>query len=244
MDKKERAILEENVLADLGWPLVSHAFILDLGCGDGELVMEHRNRGYNAYGCDMKYKEGRHVDYLDRKGYIRLIDNDSYKIPFDDKTFDVVVSNQVFEHVKDYSSTLKEIHRVLKPGGRCLHIFPSRYTPIELHVFVPLASVIQSYWWLYLWAIIGVRTKHQRGLSAREVTKMNYEYLRDCTNYLTKYELVNMAEEEFCDIRFCEELFLKHSRRGKMIFRLSKLMPVLTSLYGTFRNRVMAFRKH
>jgi hypothetical protein len=43
---------------------------------------------------------------------------------------------------------LREIRRVFKPSGISIHIFPSRYTPLEPHVFVPLATFIRPMNWL------------------------------------------------------------------------------------------------
>jgi SAM-dependent methyltransferase len=44
------------------------------------------------------------------------IDLINYRIPFADNTFDIIVSDQVFEHVQNWSEALTEIKRVLKPG--------------------------------------------------------------------------------------------------------------------------------
>ncbi len=46
---------------------------------------------------------------------------DLCNIPFDNNTFDIVVSEDVFEHLSDYQKAFNEIRRVLKPGG--CHIF-------------------------------------------------------------------------------------------------------------------------
>jgi ubiquinone/menaquinone biosynthesis C-methylase UbiE len=58
-------------------------------------------------------------------------------IPHDDASFDVVVSNQVFEHVQDMEATLLEIARVLKPGGVSFNVFPYRGTWREGHCGIP-----------------------------------------------------------------------------------------------------------
>ena len=42
---------------------------------------------------------------------------DIQKTPFADETFDVVISNHVMEHVSDDSVAMREVHRILKPGG-------------------------------------------------------------------------------------------------------------------------------
>lgn len=50
------------------------------------------------------------------------------ELPFDDASFDVVISNAVFEHVPDVPAALAQVVRVLRPGGVChirIHLFPS-----------------------------------------------------------------------------------------------------------------------
>lgn len=50
------------------------------------------------------------------------------RLPFEDETFDLVVSHEVFEHIPDVAAALAEVRRVLKPGGLAyinIHLFPS-----------------------------------------------------------------------------------------------------------------------
>ena len=56
------------------------------------------------------------------------------RIPFGDASFDMVVSNQVFEHMAAPIDALHEIARVLKPGGVLLAIFPHAEVWFEGHV--------------------------------------------------------------------------------------------------------------
>ena len=55
---------------------------------------------------------------------------DMQKIPFPDETFDMVICNHILEHVDDAVAAMREMHRVLKPGGRtiCQTPFASRLT--------------------------------------------------------------------------------------------------------------------
>jgi SAM-dependent methyltransferase len=48
-------------------------------------------------------------------------------LTFDDATFDLVISQDVFEHVPDPDAGFREVHRVLRPGGR--HVFTVPYDP-------------------------------------------------------------------------------------------------------------------
>lgn len=232
--------IKTNILEELGCELHSGVMILDFGCGTGRIVHKLREVGYKAYGCDFKFKEYfSETESLSNLNIIRLINTAPYKLPFDDNTFDIVLSDQVFEHVQNYSETLAEISRVLKPDGSCLHILPSRYRPFEAHVFVPFSSIIKSYPWLVFWAKIGFRKKSQAGLSAKETGRQNYNYLKTHTNYLSKKQLTKHFKAYFNDVVYCEELFLKYSNRGRYIYLLSSIFPFLPSLYSTFRSRVI-----
>jgi SAM-dependent methyltransferase len=61
------------------------------------------------------------------------------RLDFPDGWFDLVTNNQVMEHVEDLDSVLREIHRVLKPGGSVLSIFPSRDVFREGHIGIPFS---------------------------------------------------------------------------------------------------------
>ncbi len=114
------------------------ARILDYGCGKGEIVEALRSRGFEALGCDVYYEGGDYSSGVDKKllgGIIRRMEGD--KIPFPDDSFDYVINNQVMEHVKDMDSVLKEIHRVLKPGGQVLSLFGDKTMWTEGHCGIP-----------------------------------------------------------------------------------------------------------
>jgi ubiquinone/menaquinone biosynthesis C-methylase UbiE len=49
-----------------------------------------------------------------------------YAIPWPDATFDLIVSEQLFEHVDDLDRAVAELARVTKPGGWGLHLIPVR----------------------------------------------------------------------------------------------------------------------
>ncbi len=78
------------------------------------------------------------------------------------------------EHVMEPESAFREIHRVLKPGGVSLHNFPSKWRPIEPHMFIPFGGAIQSYGYMLFWALLGVRNHFQKGLPVREAARRNY----------------------------------------------------------------------
>lgn len=54
-------------------------------------------------------------------------------LPLADDTFDVVLSNEVIEHVVDDALAMREMVRVTRPGGRVVIFCPNRWYPVEQH---------------------------------------------------------------------------------------------------------------
>lgn len=231
-----------EIVMELGIPVNDDSTILDLGCGQGQSVRELRELGYQAFGCDFKLGASPEAQAMSEAGQLRHIESGPYRLPFEDNSFDFIFSHTVLEHVRNYDETLNEIRRVLRTDGVNLHTFPSKYRLVEAHIKVPFASLIQSYWWLYLWAVLGIRNSHQAGMRSHEVASMNLKFLRERTNYLSKKQLKRLFSNNFSEVTFCEDVFLKCSRRGRFIFSLGKVLPFLPSLYSTFRARVLLAR--
>jgi SAM-dependent methyltransferase len=116
--------------------------VLDFGCGPGTLVRMLRERGYEAYGVDIRWPGADYGDLvgsdLGREGILRLYDEGG-RLPFEDDYFDLVVSEEVFEHVVPIEESLAELERVLKPDGMAYHHFPSRTVWREGHIGIPFA---------------------------------------------------------------------------------------------------------
>jgi 2-polyprenyl-3-methyl-5-hydroxy-6-metoxy-1,4-benzoquinol methylase len=94
--------------------------VLDAGCGPGILINQIKAiYGVNAYGVDLSTLAiKRAKEAGDKK--IEYKNGKLEKIPFPTGYFDAVVSFDVLEHVTDKDRVLKEMVRVLKPGGKLL----------------------------------------------------------------------------------------------------------------------------
>lgn len=120
--------------------------ILDFGCGNGEMVKAGCDTGLDIYGADNFFcmpEFGTASNVRTALGD-RLIEiGVGGQISCPDQYFDLVVTNQVFEHVADMGSVLAEMRRVLKPNGTMVHIFPSREVWREGHCHVPFAHRVK-----------------------------------------------------------------------------------------------------
>lgn len=223
----------ERLLAIVGHPLSAGDEVLDLGCGEGALVDELIVRGVEAHGADFPQELG-------KGNRLRAIE-DPYRLPYPDGSFDFVLSAEVFEHVQDYPSTLREIRRVLRPGGVSIHTFPPRYVLTEGHTFVPLATLIQTRPWLLLWAKLGVRNQFQHGKAAREVATLNHRFLRNETTYYTRRRILRYAREVFPNARLLttEIMAARRSKRAQRAYPIIKRMPALGTVYYETHRRVL-----
>lgn len=235
----DRASTFVSVLEKLAGGVIPGSRILDFGCGNGNMVQQLCRLGFDAFGCDFDFGTGEYVDELTSRGRLRVIERQPYTLPFDDCSFDAIISDQVFEHVMDYDVALGEIDRVLTKRGRSLHVFPARYTPIEPHVYVPGATIFRCWRWLLLWARLGIRNEYQEGDSPVRAAEKNRGYLRDYTNYLTRSEIQAAFARHFPDVRFCEREYLQRDEPGEGLRRLVGGLPLLPGVYSEFRSRVV-----
>ncbi len=87
--------------------------ILDFGCGDGFFA----KTAFGEVGVGLDVDSEILAEAKKESVYQELILFEGKKIPFRDHYFQTVVSNCVLEHVSNLEGALREIHRVLKPGG-------------------------------------------------------------------------------------------------------------------------------
>jgi SAM-dependent methyltransferase len=232
------------ILARFGIAIPHTAHILDFGCGAGRTVYSILDQGYiNTVGYDIK-------DYLslrdpaDRSRFF-IADAAGGRLPFDDNTFDLIISEQVLEHVMDQIGLLRELHRVMRPGGCAIHVFPAKYSPIEPHIHVPFGGVLGHRWWYKLWALLGIRNEFQQGLSADEVADRNAYYLVEGLNYVPNscYEVVwRMLGYDY---NWIDQENFDTSQRAlvRRVGRLNKVLPLIGWLNRTFHTRRVLLRK-
>jgi len=94
--------------------------VLDLGCGTGHLAarIKRERPATDVVGCD--FSAGMLSRAAGRCHQVRWIRGDAGRLPFNDGTFDVVTSTEAFHWFPDQDAVLREVYRVLTPGGRFL----------------------------------------------------------------------------------------------------------------------------
>jgi len=215
------------------------ARILDLGCGAGDMVRILRQRGYLAWGSDIEVRKGGDADLF------LPVDPSTGRIATGDGSFDVVISNQVLEHVMDLPQIFQEIRRILRPGGVSLHVFPSRWSLLEQHVNVPWGGVFRSRAYLQFWAMLGIRNQFQTGQASSQVAALNFGYLMDHTNYPSRRRLRAVIDPHFQNYTFVERDFLARYAgtaglpRWKYRMIRGVLILHLEGLYRLFRARAI-----
>ncbi len=153
------------------------ARVLDVGCGTGRLA--ERLAGAPAVrrvvGCD--FSAGMLAHAAERlapaaraaPGRVALVRGDATRLPFADAGFDAAVSTEAFHWFPDQDAALRDLYRVLRPGGRLLLALVSPPFEIIADAFeIGMRIVGQPLWWTTpsrLAAQVtraGFRVEHQR----------------------------------------------------------------------------------
>jgi SAM-dependent methyltransferase len=180
------------------------ARVLDFGCGAGNLVAAGRACGIEMCGADIYYGGSQTRADAQASGLLgtAIIEVSGGRIGFPDRYFDLVVNNQVLEHVEDLKAVLVEIHRILKPGGQVLSIFPSRDVFREGHIGIPF-----SHWFrrgsrrrfYYTWALrwMGLGTWKEQAPTARQWAVTKLEWIDRYTHYRSRREIFETFNRYF-----------------------------------------------
>ena len=102
--------------------------ILEIGCGIGSVVFELNEKGYDITGTDIS---GEAIAYgLKKYGDIKLQVQPAEDLQFEDETFDIVLSFDLFEHIARVDRHISEVHRVLRKDGFYLFQTPNKFSNI------------------------------------------------------------------------------------------------------------------
>ncbi|MFH1079609.1 MAG: class I SAM-dependent methyltransferase [Pseudomonadota bacterium] len=103
-----------------------HPFILDLGCGTGEGTSRIYAEGMTVIATDLSTEMVRSA--VRRFPVLRGCVADAAGLPFESERFDIVQSLGVLEYIGPYQSAVRELRRVMKPGGTLVISIPNRHS--------------------------------------------------------------------------------------------------------------------
>jgi SAM-dependent methyltransferase len=103
--------------------------ILENGCGVGMYVEHISSLGGKVIGLEYDFERAAEA----RRNSPQIINAAGESLPLPSGTFDLILSHEVLEHVQDDRLAIREMVRVLKPGGRAVIFCPNRGYPFETH---------------------------------------------------------------------------------------------------------------
>ncbi|MDM8568723.1 class I SAM-dependent methyltransferase [Thiotrichales bacterium HSG1] len=133
-DVKAQAILQ-TISHFLEIPLTQTTW-LDIGCGSGGIVNAIAPKVKSIIGIDPE-PWTRWTEFQATHTNLHFLNESVENLSCTDNSVDVIICNQVYEHVPNPQDLITEIYRILKPGGYCYFAGPNLLFPVEPHVFWP-----------------------------------------------------------------------------------------------------------
>ncbi|MBX3463484.1 MAG: class I SAM-dependent methyltransferase [Planctomycetes bacterium] len=123
-----------------------------------------------------------HLDAI-RAAYpgIHTVQADARKLPFEDKSFDLVYSNAVIEHVGTLADQQRMADEIRRVGKRWFLTTPNKWYPFEFHARMPFVSWLPPRWMhrvTRLWGYNHVAGRYQRGNDFSDVHLLTARQLR------------------------------------------------------------------
>ncbi|HTH56923.1 MAG TPA: class I SAM-dependent methyltransferase [Cyclobacteriaceae bacterium] len=167
-----------------------HGKLLEVGCGEGRGIewLTPKVTSYSAIDKIVSVVEKLKARYPQGD----IISGNIPPLPYADNSFDCVVSFQVIEHIKDDHTFLKEISRVLKPGGWALISTPNR--PLSLsrnpwhereYTGDELTAIAKKYF----------SSVEMKGIAGNEKVMQYHERNRRSVNKIMKWDVLDLQHK-------------------------------------------------
>lgn len=140
--RRKKAVTMIAVLKDFFSCDLRNMHLLDIGASTGVIDAYLAQHFDSVIGIDIDVKAIEHAKNNFRSQNLHFYHGDALNIEVKNESIDVVICSQVYEHVPDAGKMIKEIYRVLRPGGICYFSASNRLMWNEPHYNLPLLSVI------------------------------------------------------------------------------------------------------
>jgi len=240
--------------------------ILDAGCGTltfSKFLLENLDRGkynvINVYGYEISefYSLERLHSYIENDTFLKksgiikninVIQMDNYVLPYNNNFFDLIISNQVVEHVSNLEEFYVEQKRILKDDGLIINCFPAKEIIVEPHLKIPFIHNIMNKkfgknYLKFAYMLIGVKDEN--------FINNRFSYIQTDTNYKSLFWHLNkLNDEKFKAISVYNLFFFftkllnifKIYRKFKYI-KLGKFEPIFAYFSSYFYSVTIIIRK-
>jgi SAM-dependent methyltransferase len=225
--------------------------VLDYGCGRGETVAYLRRCGYDCYGVEIEptYVKSAQAflgSVSARFPVVSLVDDTRTLFP--DDFFDVVLTDQVLEHVSVVEPVIAELKRIMGAGSVALHIFPSSWCLVEPHMFLPVVH------WLPKGAArriliramlaMGMGAPYFENLSSLDRGTIFFLFSVTGTFYRTRSELTEILRwHGFLSRGVAREKLLCRGGLAARVMAVPILGRIAAGLYGTLHQTYLLTAK-
>ena len=134
--------------------------VLDIGCGTGEMIglLKAGHWPIEAVGMDyapaMCVQASRKAATLGSETYARFAAGDSEFLPFADRAFDIVTCSNSFHHYPHQQAVVREVRRLLAPGGRFVLIDGFRDNVVGWVAFDVIIAMVEKNIYHAPWHVI------------------------------------------------------------------------------------------
>lgn len=166
---------------------VQNKNVLDVGCGKGGTAHILAQHGVNVSAIDVKDN----FNYKNDSICFKMMSADN--LQFDDEEFDIIVLQDVLEHLYDRNCTLSEIKRVLKKNGIFFLSTPNRLSPLNFisdpHWNLPFLSILPREWVVFFVKSVFQKDKRNRDDWAALLSLFKLKRLLENNHF--KFEFTN-----------------------------------------------------
>ncbi len=216
--------------------------ILDWGCGKGDLVKFLNDHGYDCYGLEIdsnkKIKNQINLNInqnLNNK--ISYITDDNFT-KFQSDYFDMVITNQVIEHMSNKNRFIDELNRILKKGGVSYNILPAKYRVVEVHLNMPFVhwlpkNIFRKYLIIFFNFFKFNHWVECKNLPFLQQVQYYYEYSLKKTFYSSASSLFNNFRKKGFDVN---DIYLRNKIFNNSFIQLIKNNFVSIEFLATKRD--------
>jgi len=180
--------------------------LLDIGCGKGYITNLIQSSFPNAEISALDYSVAA-IDFAaDNFKNIDFIVADAYNLPYSENYYDIVVCNNIWEHVPDPLNLLKEIQKVLKKNGYLIISTPSRFR---------LDNIVKI-----------IRGKPPVFMSGMHITEYTIRQIIELLQY-GKFKTVQVYSKKNCEINGIKQIIMHRILKPmlKFIFKFTSVSP-------------------